>query len=118
MRLALDHHYSPLIADQLRKFGHDVVTAAERGWETEEDESLLALCEGEERALLTNNVGDFAVIARRWQGEGRAHHGLVFTSDSSLPRTRHTVGRYVGALDELLRTKLDDDALVDAVHWL
>ena len=79
MRLALDHHYSGLIAEQLRSRGHDVVSAAERGWQAESDEVLLTLCAGETRALLTNNVADFAALARRWQAECRAHAGLVFT---------------------------------------
>jgi hypothetical protein len=118
VRLALDHHYSGLIAEQLRARGHDVVSAAERGWQAESDETLLALCAGEGRALLTNNVADFAALARRWQGEGRTHAGLVFTSDASMPRTRATIGRYVTTLDLLLAAYPADDALADGVEWL
>lgn len=118
MKLALDHHYSPLIADQLRRLGHDVVTAAEQGWEAEEDDRLLALCTSDEWALLTNNVADFAVIARRWQGEGRAHRGLVFTSDASLPRNRNTIRRYVELLHALFERHPDAAGLTDHVYWL
>ena len=118
MKLALDHHYSPLIADQLRRLGHDVVTAAEQGWEAEEDDGLLALSTSDERSLLTNNVAAFAVIARRWQGEGRAHRGLVFTSDASLPRNRNTIGRYVELLEALFRQHPDPTSLTDRIHWL
>jgi hypothetical protein len=118
VRLALDHHYSTRIAIGLRDRGHDVVAVVERGWETEEDEPLLELCEAEERALVTNNVGDFAVIARRWAAQGRQHAGLIFTSDGNLPRGRETIGRYVDALGELLAVHDADDAFVDRVHWL
>ena len=118
MKLALDHHYSPLIAQQLRRLGHDVLTAAEQGWETEEDDVLLALCAQEKRALLTNNVADFAIIARRWQSEGRSHFGLVFSSDASLPRNRYTIGRYVELLDALFRQHPDPTSLTERIHWL
>jgi hypothetical protein len=117
MRLALDHHYSRIIADQLRDKGHDVVAAIEQGWEWELDEPLLALCASEQRALVTNNVADFTAIARRWAAQGRSHAGLVFTSDASLPRTRATIGRYVQLLHDLM-TEHSEDALVDGVHWL
>lgn len=117
MRLALDHHYSTKIADQLRARGHDVVAAVERGWHLEEDESLLALCHGEQRTLLTNNVADFAFIARQWAAEGRSHSGLIFTSDAAMPRSRNTIGRYVTALDEVLISQRGTYAL-DQVRWL
>jgi hypothetical protein len=118
VRLALDHHYSRLIAVQLRDRGQDVVAAIERAWEAEDDDPLLAICAQEQRALLTNNVADFTVIARRWSAEGRQHAGLVFTSDASMPRGRSTIGRYAEALAALLGANPKDDAFLDRVHWL
>ncbi len=118
MRLALDHHHSPLIARELRDGTHDVVAAVEVGWEDEDDEPLLDLCTNDRRALLTNNVADFAVIARRWQTEGRSHRGLVFTSDASLPRTRDLIGRYVEEIASLMQGNPGDDGFIDRVHWL
>lgn len=118
MKLALDHHYSPKIAEQLRTRGHDTVAAKERGWEQCDDESLLGICTNEGRTLVTNNVADFTVIARRWAIESRSHAGLIFTSDASMPRHRETIGRYVNALDQLHRKHADDDALRDRIHWL
>ncbi len=50
-----------------------MVAAFECGWETEDDEPLLALCDQEQRALLTNYVADFAVISRSWAVEARRH---------------------------------------------
>jgi len=118
VKLALDHHYSDQIAIQLRRRRCDVVAAIERGWESEDDEPLLVLCSGEGRALLTNNVADFTVIARRWALEGRSHAGLIFTSDASLPRGRNTIGRYVETLSALMRANPGDGAFLDRVHWL
>ena len=118
MKLALDHHYSPQIAVQLRKRRGDVIAVLERGWEQEDDESLLALCHGEQRALVTNNVSDFTVIVRRWALEGRRHAGLIFTSDASLPRGRNTIGLYVTALQALIRANPGDKTFDDRIHWL
>ena len=118
MRLALDHHHSPLIAGELRAQGHDVITVAEADWETEEDETLLELCRHNQRALLTNNVADFAVIARRWQTDGRTYFGLIFTSDASLPRNRGNIGGFVHALDTLMQVNAPLDSFLDRIHWL
>lgn len=118
MKLALDHHYSPTIAEHLRTRGHDTAAAKERGWKECGDESLLGICTAEGRALVTNNVADFTVIARRWATESRSHAGLIFTSDASMPRHRGTIGRYVNALDRLHRMHTERDALRDRIHWL
>jgi predicted nuclease of predicted toxin-antitoxin system len=118
VKLMLDHHYSTVIAEQLRAQGYDVQAALERGWQAEEDETLLQLCGTEERALLTNNVADFAAIARRWAATGRQHSGLIFTSDRSLPRSRNTIGRFVACLDKLLRDNQPENALAGQVRWL
>jgi uncharacterized protein with PIN domain len=118
VKLALDHHFSPKIAEQLRIRGHDTVAAGERGWEECDDDSLLGICMAEGRALLTNNVADFTVIARRWAIESRSHAGLILTSDASMPRHRETIGRYVNALDQLHGKHTEDDALRDTIHWL
>jgi hypothetical protein len=118
VKLALDHHYSPQIAVQLRKRRGDVIAVLERGWEADDDETLLALCLGEQRTLVTNNVADFSVIARRWALEGRHHAGLIFTSDASLPRGRNTIGLYVTALQALIRANPGDETSGDRIHWL
>jgi len=118
LRLALDNDYSPTIALRLREAGHDVVAAVERGWEREDDERILAVCVKEGRALMTNDVADFTAISRRWTADGRAHTGLVFTSDASMPRGRATIGRLVSALDALMRLHPGEDAFKNRVHWL
>jgi len=118
VKLALDHHFPKVIAQQLRGRGHDAIAIAERGWESEDDESLLAACHHEGRAMMTNNVADFVVIARQWALQGRQHAGLIFTSDQSMPRSRHSTGQFIQALDQLLRSHTAEVAFADRVHWL
>lgn len=118
MRIGLDNHYSPTIAILLRQAGHHVDAAVERGWERGDDESILAICSSEARALMTNDVAHFTAIHRRWAADGRSHSGLVFTSDAGMPRGRATIGRFVEALDALLRLYPGQEAFRDRVHWL
>jgi hypothetical protein len=74
----LDAHISARrIATPLREGGHDVRAAAEeRELDGLADEQLLALAAGETRAMITFDVKDFTVIARRWAEVGRPHAGL------------------------------------------
>lgn len=78
MRLFLDAHISgPRIARALRERGHDVRSAdEERELDGLEDEHLLELAAGECRVMITFDVKDFTVIARRWAEAGRTHAGL------------------------------------------
>lgn len=77
MRLLLDAHISARrIAAPLRE-SHDVRSVAEeRELDGMADEQLLALAAGETRAMITFDVKDFTVIARRWAEAGRLHAGL------------------------------------------
>jgi hypothetical protein len=74
----LDAHISgPRIARALREAGHDVHAADEqRELDGLEDEQLLELAAAEGRVMITFDVKDFTVIARRWAEAGRPHAGL------------------------------------------
>jgi Domain of unknown function (DUF5615) len=78
VRLLLDAHISTRrIAKPLREKGHDVRSVAEeRELDGMADEQLLALAAGETRVMITFDVKDFTVIARRWAEAGRPHAGL------------------------------------------
>jgi hypothetical protein len=79
VRLFLDAHISgPRIATALRDRGYDVRAAdEERELDGATDEELLSLAAGEGRILVTFDVKDFPVIARRWAEAGRAHAGCA-----------------------------------------
>ena len=119
MKLCLDEHYPPQIAVELRTRGHDVVSVVERPELVGlSDADLLAAMAAERRALVTENVADFARLAQQLAAAGERHHGLVFTSPRSLPRSRRTIGVYVTALARLLDRFPRRDALVDRTEWL
>jgi hypothetical protein len=78
VRVFLDAHISgSRIARVLRERGHDVRAAdEERELDGLEDEQLLELAATDGRLMITFDVRDFTVIARRWAEAGRAHAGL------------------------------------------
>lgn len=78
MRLLLDAHISARrIATPLCEQDHDVrAVDEERELDGLPDERLFELAVAETRAMITFDVKDFAVIARRWAETGRSHAGL------------------------------------------
>jgi len=118
LRLLLDEQDSAEIAARLRSDGYDVASVHQLGLGGIADRPLLETAATEERALVTNNVRDFAPIAVSWAAEGRDHHGLIFTSDRSLPRSRNTIGLFVDVLRRLLDAEPAADALPNQVRWV
>jgi Domain of unknown function (DUF5615) len=119
LKLLLDEHYPPSIAEQLRERGHDAVSAQEdvdlRGMT---DSDLFGEAQRRKCAVLTENVGDFVVLDAEYRGRHLAHWGLVLTSNRTFPRGKTTtVGALVKALDELLRTAGSDDRSSQVI-WL
>lgn len=82
------------------------------------DEELLRHAASERRALLTNNVRHFVPLARDWAAARQDHYGLLFTSDSGLPRGKKTIGLYVNLLGTLMDAHREDHAFMNRIHWL
>lgn len=105
MRLLLDEMYSPSDAAALRERGHDAIAINEhdelRGLD---DATVLMVATLDRRALVTENVSDFARLhaAGSTAADGRA--GFVFVHHRRFPRTRP--GRH--RLTEALCLLLDD----------
>lgn len=119
MKLLIDEHYPPSIAEQLRERGHDAVAVQEeadlRGML---DPDLFTEAQRRNCTLLTENAADFTVLDAEYRSRHLAHWGLVFTSNRTFPRGKATtVGALVKALDELLR-KADSGGPSSMVIWL
>ena len=111
MRLLLDQMYTPQIAEQLRKRGHDVISADEPQLRGERDRAIFRAAISERRAIVTNDVGHFVTLARHEYG----HFGLILSDDRSMPRSSETVGLYVRRLDKLLKDRPADGALAGLI---
>lgn len=107
VRLVLDEMYSPRIAEELTKRGHDVVAvAADPALVGASDEQILRIATIGECTLVTENVRDFEILRTRWLKEGRSCAGLLYTSRQRFPRDKKWTGRLVIALDERLASEM------------
>jgi len=92
VKLLLDEHYSPAIAEQLQKRGYDVLPVAERSrvehahLRQRSDEDLLRWARDEGRVLVTENVRDFMSLHRTFLARGDVYAGILFTSPRAFPR--------------------------------
>jgi hypothetical protein len=118
VRLLLDEHYSPRIAERLREQGHDVTAVAASDKAGLADRPLLNAAREEGRALVTENVYDFIPITVELTHLEAHHPGIIFTNRHRFSRSRDGIGRLVDALDAILVAHPGDDALADRVVWL
>ncbi|MGF1645888.1 MAG: DUF5615 family PIN-like protein [Kineosporiaceae bacterium] len=118
MKLVLDHHMSPVLAERLRDGGHDVVAASERGWQRVPDEDLLRLASAERRAVTTANVRHFVPIVRSCGELGEDHWGVLLVSASSFSLRASGIGQAVQVIGAVLHQHSSEDAFRNRVHWL
>ena len=116
MKLLLDEHISPRVADALRARGHDVAAVAEfselRG---AADETVLAAATAAGRAVVTHNFADFIAIAAEWASTGRTHSGVVLVP---ITFQRQGLRAYIAALDTLLQSPPDLGGRHPGVIWI
>lgn len=117
MKLVLDEHLSPIIAEELRRRGHDVVASREVGLGGQPDAELLAWAVREGRAVATANYADFRSLHELYLSRGERHFGIVL-----IPRrfqlSAAGFGRLIEALDRLLTEQPGDRALESVEAWL
>jgi hypothetical protein len=97
--LLLDEMFAPQIAAELALRGvdcHTVVAAPVLRAQSDLENFDAAMRDG--RVIVTNNVADFESLRRAREAAGGPVPGLIYTSDSTFPRTRAYVSRLVTAL--------------------
>ena len=118
MRLLLDEHISPIVAEQLRSRGHDAVAALEVSLTGVDDPGVLAWAASARRAVVTSNIQDFRPLHAASLTRGAAHHGIILVPTSRYSLRRDRLGTIVAALDQLLTRLPEDSALCDREHFL
>lgn len=87
MRLLLDYHLSPAIAQVLRRDGVDAV--AVRDWlggnyRSAPDDQLLAAAWSDERVLVTYDCRTIPPLLKEWAETGRQHAGVVLIDEKTV----------------------------------
>lgn len=96
--LLLDEMFSPVIAQQLRERGRDVLAvAADPRLRAMDDAELYEWAGANGRRLVTENAKDFRPLLKG--GEGNAGPGILLTSSRTFPRSSRSVGLLVTALE-------------------
>jgi Domain of unknown function (DUF5615) len=117
VRLLLDEHLSPAIAEQLRTLKHDAVAVAEVGLRQRLDAEIMAWAVAEKRAVVTANYQDFRPLHEVYLSRGDRHFGLVL-----IPRrfslAREGFGRLIEVLDRFPTDHPPENALESAEVWL
>ena len=122
MRLLLDEMHAPAVAAALAGAGFDVVAvAAEPSLRGSPDDDLLDHATAAGRALVTENVADYAVLATSGRllatsraVAGEPHAGLIFTNPTRFNRAALA---YPGDLIAALRTFLHNPP-VSGESWI
>lgn len=119
MRLLLDEMLSPLIAQELRSRGHDVLAVAgDHDHEGMSDLEVMALARAERRAVVTNNLRDYRPLHHEAIMPGGAgHYGMIFMP-GAYRRTKADTGRIIAALEALLTRYSGEDELTNGETWL
>jgi hypothetical protein len=110
LRFFTDEDIHGALASALRKRGFDAVSTVEAGRSSLPDDSQLIWATSEERAIVTFNVSDFALLHTGWLAHGRHHSGIIVSAQ-----------RPIG---DLLRRLLNLDSalgghgIADQIHFL
>lgn len=104
--LVLDEMFSPEIASELVKRGHDVIAvAADPTLAGLPDQQLLESATEQARVLVTENVKDLEILRRLAAADGRTHAGLLYAAPRRFPRDRRFLGTIVAALDRTITAR-------------
>lgn len=89
--LLLDEIFPPVIAEELRRCGHDVIAvAADTQLRAVTDSDLYAFAKREKRRVVTENVKDFRHLMMH--SDELSRPGMLFTSSRTFSRSRRAPG--------------------------
>lgn len=108
MKLLLDEMYAARLAEALRTAGVDARTVVELGLAGSSDPEVFAAAIADGRALLTENVADFAGISAEHVSAGQHHPGVLIALSSRFSRRAAGIGPLVTAVRDIAEQRLTD----------
>lgn len=122
MKVLLDEMFDHAIAAALCERGHDAVSIQgdRSDLRHKEDPAVFAAAQDESRAVVTENAVDFLAIVSTYAQDGKAHWGLVLSTNRRFPRHRpdDAIRLLVAALDTFLEARSGTDEPTSETHWL
>jgi hypothetical protein len=113
LKLLLDEMYSARLAEVLRAAGVDVRTFVELGLAGSSDPEVFAAAIVDGRALLTENVADFARISAEHVSAGQHHPGVLIALSSRFSRRAAGIEPLATAVRDIA-----DQPLIDRLVYL
>jgi hypothetical protein len=108
LKLLLDEMYSARLAGALRSDGVNVRTVVELGLAGSSDPEVFAAAIDDGRALLTENVADFARISAEHVSAGQHHPGVLIALSSRFSRRAAGIEPLVTAVRDIADQQLTD----------
>ncbi|MGA3315699.1 MAG: DUF5615 family PIN-like protein [Candidatus Korobacteraceae bacterium] len=89
LKLLLDEHISPAVADSLRRRQRSLVVHGMAEWENgnflgQDDSACLREAASERLTLVTYDRRTIPPLLKRWAEEGRKHGGVIFVDEKTI----------------------------------
>jgi hypothetical protein len=106
LKLLLDEHISPKVAEGLRRRNDALVVHFVAEWENGEflgrdDAACLTTAAAQGLILVTYDRRTIPPLLKTWAEQGRAHGGVIFVDEKTIPPSN--IGSLVRALEQLFR---------------
>jgi hypothetical protein len=106
LKLLLDEHISPAVADGLRRRSRSLIVFSLAEWENgnylgQPDAICLEQAAAQHLTLVTYDRRTIPPLLKTWAEQGRKHGGIIFVDDKTIPPP--AIGALVRALAHLSR---------------